>query len=346
MNFIPIARPSVGMDEIQGIIDVVKSGMIAGGATVKEFEQRIAEYIGVKHAIAVSSGTAALHTAYSALKFGPGDEIITTPFTFAATIDMIKATGAIPVFVDIKDDFNIDENLIEKAITNKTKAIVPVHLFGKPCNMEVIMKIAKKHKLKVVEDAAQAIGAEFHGKKVGSFGDVNIFSFYATKALACGEGGMCLTNDDKLAEFMRLFRNHGMNGLNYDYSMIGYNYNMTNIEAAIGLAQLNKIEHFIKVRQSIAFNYSFFLKQFVHPQQDENTRHIFANYSILVKNREKVMEVLKANGIDAKIYYPKPFTDLPNATRISKEIMAIPIRPNLTSDEVNHIISILSEEKQ
>lgn len=338
-----IARPTLGFDEIQGVLDVMKSGMLAGGTIVKEFERQFAEYIGVKHAIAVSSGTCALHTAYSTLGFGPGDEIITTPFTFVATIDMIKAVGATPVYVDIKDDFNIDEKLIEKAITEKTKAIVPVHLFGKPCNMDVIMKIAKKHKLKVVEDSAQAPGAEFKGKKTGSFGDISIFSFYATKPMTCGEGGMCVTNDDKLAEQMRLFRNHGMNGLNYDYSMVGYNYNMTNLAAAIGIAQLNKLESFIRARQSFAFDYRFFLPQFKHPEQDNNTRHVFANYCFCVKDRANVMSQLKANEIDCKIYYPKTFADLPNANRIAEHIIAIPIRPNIMTDEIRHIIAVLSE---
>ena len=339
-----IATPQLGIGEVKNVTEVLNSGMLAYGAKGKEFEKRIAKFIGVKHAIVCNSGTSALLLSYEALGIGPGDEVITTPFTFAATVDMIKAVDAVPIYVDIKNDFNIDESLIEAAITPKTKAIVPVHLFGKPCAMKKIMRIAKKYKLKVIEDAAQAFGASIGKKRVGSFGDINIFSFYPTKIMTTGEGGVCLTNNDKLAEKLRLLRNHGMHGLTYDYSMVGYNFNMSDVSAAIGLAQIEKIEEFIATRRAIAWSYYTYLKVDGDlPRDDIGTQHSFNNYSFLIKDRDNFILQMKENGINCRIYYPKPLADLPNATRISKSIVSIPIRPNLSNAEVNHIISMTND---
>jgi len=340
---IPIATPKVGFDEIQEVISVLKSKMLAQGKKVKEFEDKFAQYIGVKYAVACSSGTSALHMAYIALDLKKGDEVITTPFTFKSTINMIEAVGAIPVFVDIKDDFNINEKLIQKAITKKTKAVVPVHLFGKPCNMKKIMEIAKKNNLKVIEDCAQACGAEFNKKKVGSFGDIGTFSFYPTKIITCGEGGMCITNRKDLAEKLKQIRNHGLNDEG-KFVSFGYNFRMTDIEAAIGIAQLEKIQSFIDVRKSVAFAYNYHLKKLADiPYEDDNTVHVYNNYSFRVKNRDLFVKNLQANEIGARVYYDKPFANLPNATKISKEILSIPIRPNLTTEEMNHIIYNVKE---
>ena len=343
MNEISIARPQVGMNEAQGVIDVIKSKCIAQGSKVDEFEIQFADYIGAKYAVAVNSGTAALHCAYLALGLKKGDEVITTPFTFRATISMIEAVGAIPVFVDIKDDFNIDEKLIEDAITKKTKAIVPVHLFGLPCNIDKITEIGKKYNLKVIEDAAQSCGAEYNGKKVGTFGDIGIFSFYPTKMITTGEGGMCVTNDIKIAEKIRMIRNHGMNKEG-KFEMLGYNYRMTDIAASIGLNQLEDIESNIHKRQYIATTYNYFLGKLVKiPRDTKNAIHVYNNYSFVVKNRDYVLNNLQANGIGARVYYAESFANLSNANRIAKGIISIPIRPNLMTEESNHILYNLQE---
>ena len=336
---IHISRPKIGFDETQAVISVLKSGMLAQGARVEEFEIEFAKYIGTKYAVGYSSGTSALHGAYIACDIKEGDEVITTPFTFASTINMIKAVGAIPVFVDIKDDFNIDEEQIEAHITDKTKAIVPVHLFGKSCSMKPILALAKRYNLKVIEDCAQACGAEHDFKKVGNFGDCGTFSFYPTKIITTGEGGMVTTNSKKIYDVLRLFRNHGMTGSEYDYRIVGYNYRMTDMEAAIGLVQLYKIENFIRVRKDIASSYDFYLEDIlITPKQEIRGRHVFNNYSSCVKNRDMFIKNLRANGIDARVYYPESLADLPNANKIAKSIVSIPIRPNMTTEEVTHIV--------
>jgi len=344
MNKIHIAGPKIGMEEAQDVLSVLKSGMLAQGDKVEEFEIKFAEYIGTKYAVACSSGTSALHMALLAMDVGRDEECITTPFTFISTINMVKAVGANPIYVDVSSDFNIDESLIEEKITPQTKAIIPVHLFGKPCNMTAIMKIAKKHKLKVIEDAAQACGAIHAEKKVGSFGDVGCFSFYPTKIITTGEGGMCTTNNKKTYEKLKLIRNHGMTGSDYDYKTVGFNYRMSNMEGAIGCVQLGKIENFINTRRSIAMDYGYYLeKEIKYPCDRIGDRHVFNNYSFLVKDRARFMENMEANGVACRIYYPTAFADLPNVSKICKEIVSIPIRPDMTSEEVQHIIYNVGE---
>jgi perosamine synthetase len=336
---IHISSPKLGFTEVQNVINVIKSGILAQGETVKQFEEEFAKFIGTKYAVAVNNGTSALHAAYIACGIQEGDEVITTPFTFVATINMIKACGAKPVYVDIKDDFNIDEAQIEARISNKTKAIVPVHLFGKSCNMDAIMKLAKKYKLKVIEDCAQSCGSEYKNKKVGTFGDCGTFSFYPTKIISTGEGGMVTTNSQKIYEKLLLIRNHGKLNTGYDYKDFGYNYRMSNVHAAIGLAQLEKIEQFLRIRENIADWYNFGLSEIISvPLPELECRHVYNNYSFCVKNRDMFIRNMRANGIDVRVYYPEPFADLPNALRISKEIVSIPIRADLTTEEVTHII--------
>ena len=341
---IPIAQPKIGYDEIQGVMDVIRSGMLAQGSKVEQFERNFADFIGTKYAVACNSGTAALHMAILANNIGKGDEVITTPFTFIATINMIKAVGGVPVYVDIKNDFNIDEKLIEEAITKKTKAILPVHLFGKPCNMKDIMKVAKKHNLLVIEDCAQACGAEYDKQMVGSIGVCGCFSFYPTKIITTGEGGMVTTNDEEVYRKLKLIRNHGMVD-QYKYEGMGYNYRMSDISASIGLVQLNKIKTFLGVRHNIAFLYNMaFNKLFEIPCQDEKSVHIYNNYSFCLKNRDKFILNMKENGIDCRVYYPTTFDEsCKNALRVSKEIVSIPIRPNMTSDDINHIVENVTE---
>ncbi len=340
---ISIAKPKIGMAEAQAVMDVIKGKIIAQGDKVEQFEAKFAEYIGTKYAVACNSGTSALHISYLCSNLKPGDSVITTPFTFRSTISMLEAIGVKPIFVDIKDDYNINESKIEGAIDKTTKAIVPVHLFGKPCNMNKIMSIAKKHKLKVIEDCAQSCGAEYRNNKVGSIGDIGIFSFYPTKIMTTGEGGMITTNNKEVVELAKKIRNHGMDNKG-NFVEFGYNYRMTNIAAAIGLEQLEKIETFIRTREEIAKNYNYYLEEHIDPIKEElDIRHVFNNFSFRVKNRDMFIKNMRANGIDVRIYYEKPFADLPNVTKISKEIVSIPIRPNLTSEEVNHIIYNIQE---
>ena len=241
---VPVAKPIIGDEEIENVVEVLKSGMIAQGPKVAEFEQKFADWIGTKYAIAVNSGTAALHVALLSCGIGKGDEVITTPFTFIASGNAIVYTGAKPVFADIDlKTYTLNPDTIESLITENTKAILPVHLYGQSANMDRINEIAEKHGLIVIEDAAQAHGATCNGKNVGNMGDMACFSFYPTKNMTTSEGGIITTNDEDLAESAKIFRAHGAS-VRYHHDAIGYNFRMTDISAAIGLAQLEKIDGF------------------------------------------------------------------------------------------------------
>ena len=241
---VPIAKPIIGEEEIENVVEVLKSGMIAQGPKVEEFEQKFADWVGAKYGIAVNSGTAALHVALLSCGIGEGDEVITTPFTFIASGNSIVYTGAKPVFADIDlKTYTLDPDSIEDLITENTKAIMPVQLYGQSANMDKINEIARKHGLIVIEDAAQAHGAICNGKKVGSMGDMACFSFYPTKNMTTSEGGIITTDDEDLAENAKIFRAHGAT-VRYHHDAIGYNFRMTDISAAIGLAQLEKIDDF------------------------------------------------------------------------------------------------------
>ena len=245
---IPIAKPEIGPEEMEAVKEVLESGMVVQGKVVKEFEEKFAEYIGVKHAIAVSNGTVALDVALKALDIGPGDEVITSAFSFIASGNCVLFQNAKPVFVDIDPKtFNIDPSDIAEKITPKTKAIIPVHIFGQPAKMDAIKEIAKDKKIEVVEDAAQAHGAEYKGQKAGSIGTMGCFSLYATKNMMTGEGGIITSDDPKLADKMRLIRSHG-EIKKYTHNILGYNYRMTNLNAAIGLVQLKKLDKFNQKR--------------------------------------------------------------------------------------------------
>ncbi|HEC89506.1 MAG TPA: DegT/DnrJ/EryC1/StrS family aminotransferase, partial [Thermoplasmatales archaeon] len=240
---ISIARPLLGEEEKKAVVDVLNSGMLASGPKVEEFEKRFAEFVGVKYAVATTSGTTALHLALLSLSVGTGDEVIIPSFSFIATANSVLFCNAKPVFCDVNPKtFNIDVEKIESLITDKTKAIMPVHLYGQPADMKPILEIAEKHDLYVIGDAAQAHGAEYDGRRVGSFGDVECFSFYPTKNMTTGEGGMITTNIEEIAERARSIRNHGREKTKwgYEHNRLGYNYRMTDIAAAIGLEQLKK----------------------------------------------------------------------------------------------------------
>jgi len=356
---IPIAKPLLGEEEKKAVLEVLDSGMLAQGQKVSLFEKEFANFLGVKHAIAVSNGTTALHTVLLAHGIGPGDEVITTSFSFVATANTIRMVGAIPVFVDIEEDtFNLNPNLIESAITARTKAIMPVHLFGLSADMAKITAIAEKHDLIIIEDACQAHGAAWGGQKVGSFGS-GCFSFYPTKNMTTGEGGMITTNDDAIAKNARLIREHGSEK-KYYHEIVGYNHRMTDIAAAIGREQLRKLPQFNALRKKNAAYLSDKLKSIpgiVCPAISPG--HVFHQYSIRItpqfpKSREEVIAFLAQRGIGSAIFYPLPIHQqkayqdwhhyhLPVTGRLASEVLAIPVHPSVTSQELDTIVKAFQE---
>ena len=347
---IPISKPEIGKEEIAAVTRVLESGMLAQGEVVEEFEDKFAAYIGTDYAIATNSGTSALHTALAAQGIKEGDEVITTAFSFFATASCVLMQNATPVFVDIDPKtYNIDPALIEAKISDRTKAIIPVHLYGQPCEMREIRDIAKANNLAVIEDAAQAHGAEYKAKKVGAIGDIGVFSFYSTKNIITGEGGMITTDNEEIAERARLIRNHGQSR-SYFHDCLGYNYRMTNIAAAIGLVQLNKIDTLSLRRMSNARYYSEQLnvkKPFVSP----NVKHVFHQYTIRVKDRDKFQAHLERNGVGYGIYYPVPLPSQPLfdsneffevAELASKEVISIPVNPSLKRVDVEKVVKVVN----
>ncbi len=353
---IPIAKPLIGEEEKRAVLEVLESGMLAQGPRVQTFEEAFAPYCGVKYAIATSSGTTALHITLLAHGIGPGDEVITTPFTFIASANSILYVGARPIFVDIDyATFNIRPDQIEAAITPRTRAIMPVHLFGLPADMQPIMEIAERYGLIVIEDACQAHGAEYNGKRVGSFG-TGCFSFYPTKNITSGEGGMITTNDEYIAEKCRTIRQHGMRR-RYYHDELGFNFRMTDVHAAIGLSQLAKLEQFNARRIANARYLSEHLKGVVTPIVPEGRRHVFHQYTIRIPDgrRDMVMEALKERGIGTAVFYPVPthqqkfYRDLgydqtlPEAEKAAQEVLSLPVHPGLSSTDLKMIVEAINE---
>lgn len=357
---VPIAKPIIGEEEIENVVEVLKSGMIAQGPKVMEFEEKFANWIGAKYGIATNSGTSALHVALLACGIGEGDEVITTPFTFIASGNAIVYTGATPVFADIDlDTYTIDPDSIENLITDKTKAILPVQLYGQAADMDKIREIAEKHDLKIIEDAAQAHGAEYNGEKVGTLGDMACFSFYPTKNMTTSEGGMITTNDEELAKKAQMFRAHGASE-RYHHDEIGYNFRMTDIAAAIGLAQLNVIDEFNNKRISNANYLNEQLKDvegIVTPKSPDNYKHVYHQYTIRVEkgNRDDWVEFLTNKGIGTGIHYPIPLYnqpiykklgiegDCPLAEKAADNVISLPVHPSLTKEDLNLVVDAVKE---
>lgn len=357
---IPIAKPLIGQEEIDGVISVLKSGTIAEGPKVKEFEEAFARYVGVKYAVAVNSGTAALHVSLLAKGIGEGDEVITTPFSFIATANSVLYTGAKPVFADVEaGTFNIDPEDIKKKITKKTKAIIPVDLYGHPAEMKAIMDIAKDHKLAVIEDACQAHGALYHGQKTGSF-DVGCFSFYPTKNMTTSEGGMMTSDDAAFIEKARMIKSHGSK-VRYYHEMLGFNLRMTDIGAAIGLAQLAKIDGYNnkRIANAAALNEKLGkIKGIVVPTVKPGCKHVFHQYTIRITKdfgmpRDEVIQKLNTAGVGTGIYYPLPIHQQPYykslgfngshpvSEALSKEVISLPVHPSITLSDIEHIANTI-----
>lgn len=304
---IPIAEPDIGKDEIQAVMETMRTGWVTQGEKVAEFEKSFAKYCEVKHGVAVNTGTAALHIALDALGIKKGDEVITTPLSCVATTNPILYLNAKPSFVDVEPEtLNIAPEKIEQKINLKTKAILPVHLFGHPVDLDPLMEIAQKHDLYVIEDAAQAHGAKYKGKKVGSFGHISCFSFYADKLITTVEGGIAITNDEKLAEKMGLLRSFGMSKREkFHHPVLGYNYKMSDVHASIGLVQLQKLDSYIaKRRKNAAYiNDKLGNSDLKLPAEEKYAYNVYYAYHILAKSRnqkEIVVKNLEKNGIETR----------------------------------------------
>lgn len=354
----------IGPEEVEAVRQVLESGMLAQGPKVAELEESFATFCGTKYAVALNSGTAALHCALKGVGIGTGDEVITTPFSFIATINPILMQGAKPCLVDIRyDDFNLDPELVTSAINGNTKAILGVDLYGQPYDYDGLNEIAKRHNLKLIEDACQSAGAGFGDKKAGSLGDAACFSLYATKNITSAEGGILTTDDPKVAESSRRFRQHGMKGP-YDYGELGYNYRMTDILAAIGLEQLKKADGFNQVRMRNAELLNEGLRRIdwiETPQLSRGRTHVYHQYTIRVKpgfkyGRDELAEKLKERGVGSGVYYPKPLHfyphiaalgykkgDFPVAEKAADEVLSLPVHPKVTEGNIRTIVKVFEE---
>ncbi len=349
---IPIARPVITDDEIARVEDVLRSGRLVSGPVVKEFEDDFARYCRTDHAVAVSNGTAALELAVNAC--GIDGEVITTPFSFVSSSNCILLAGAKPVFADIDPDtFNISPDSILERITERTKAVLAVHLYGQPCDMGAIMDICEDRGLVLIEDCAQAAGAEYSGKKVGSFGHVGCFSFYATKNMTTGEGGMVTTNDSSLARKIKELSDVGQSR-KYFHTSIGYNLRMTEVEAAIGISQLKRLDGLDESRirnAEIITKGIWGMEGITAPKVDSKSKHVFHQYVIKSERRDELQKYLFRNGIETAVHYPMPITKqpvyenlgygsvaVPNADQASKKVLSLPVHPSLRKDELEKIV--------
>lgn len=357
---IRLSKPAVDDADIRAVTDTLRSGVLVQGPKAIAFEKAFAHYVGVEHAVAVSSGTAALHCAVHALGVGPGDEVITTPLTFISTATAALYEGAKIVFADIKpQDFLIDAKEIAKKVTKQTKAVITVDLFGKLCDYAEIRAVIPKN-VAIIEDACQAVGATRDGKRSGAWGDLGAFSLYATKNMMVGEGGMLTTNNAEYARSAKLFRNVGQSD-RYVYESLGYHYRMPEMSAALGLSQLSKVERFNKIRRKNAAKFRQRLdgiRGLVLPM-DSGPDHVYHQFTVRVTSdckhtRDEIVKYMESHGIQIGIYYPKPLHlypmfmemgyvkgDFPVAEQASKEVLALPVHPLLSDKDINFIIHTL-----
>ena len=361
---IPIAKPSFSNEEVAAVKKVLESGIVASGPRTLTFEKEFAEYLGVDHAIAVTNGTVALDVSLKALELGPGDEVITSAFSFVASGNCILFQKSKPVFADINPKtFNIDPSDVAEKITAKTKAIIPIHMFGQPAEMAALKEIAEDKGIWLVEDAAQAHGAEYNEQKAGTIGNIGCFSFYATKNITVGEGGMITTNNEKLATKVRTLINHGQSR-KYHHDTLGFNYRMTDLCAAIGLVQLKKLDEFNKKRRENArllSNGIGSIKGLTVPYIDKNVKHVFHQYVIKVEDsfplsRDKLAIHLTEKGIGNAVHYPIPIYKQPlymklgykktkclNTEEACKQVLSLPVHPLVNREDIEYILAILKE---
>ena len=350
---IPAAQPIIGDEEREAVDRVLRSGMLAQGPEVKAFEDEFSEIVAGTHCVAVNSGTSALHMAFSAAGIRQGDEVIVPSFSFAATANSVRLAGATPVFVDVEQDFfNLNPAAVEAAITPRTRAIMPVHLYGHPAAMTELMAICQRHNLLLFEDAAQAHMASLNDTPVGAFGVAGSFSFYPTKNMTAGEGGMVTTGCSHIARQLRLLRNQGMER-RYENEVIGFNTRMTDIHAAIGRVQLRKLAGWTKQRQDNASFLSSNIKGVVVPPVAAGAVHVYHQYTIRVVgiDRDKFAEELTKNGVGNGVYYPTPIhrlpsfglsLDLPTTEQVARECLSLPVHPSLTQADLEKIVSVVN----
>lgn len=352
--------PIIGKEEIKAVNHVLKTGTLTsssklGGKYVQEFEGLASRYVGSKYAVSVNSGTAALQTALLALKIKKDDEVLLPSFTFVATANAVVSTGAKPVFVDIlKENYTMDPKDLQKKITKKSKAIIPVHLYGNIAYIDQILEIAKKHNLRVIEDAAQSLGSTLNGKHSGTFSEIGCYSLYPAKVMTAGEGGFLVTNNKKLREKMLMIRNHGMlHG--YDTRIFGLNFRLPQISAAIAKEQIKKLPKFLNQRRKNAKILSELISDLkvILPKERKNEKVNWYLYTISIKNRNKVLKKLNSKGIGAAAYYPTPVhrtplyhmkLNLPNTDWAAAHVLSLPIQPKVTVENLHLISKILHEE--
>lgn len=369
---IPYGRQTIDEDDINAVVDVLKSDYLTTGPKIAEFEQAVVSYTGAKYAVAISNGTSALHAACFAAGIGRGDEVITTPLTFAASANCVLYCGGTPVFADVDPyTYNIDPEDIRKKITDKTKAIIAVHLAGQPCDMDEIHSIAQEHNLIVIEDGAHALGSVYKGKKVGCLSDMTTFSFHPVKPITTGEGGMIMTDNEELYKRLVLFRSHGITRDNsmmtrnegpwfYQQLDLGYNYRITDIQCALGCSQMRKLDKFLKRRRELVERYNnAFIEcdNIVTPYQLPDTQSGWHLYIVQVKNydRKQVFETLRDKGIGVNVHYIPVYmhpyyqehgykdVHCANAEEIYSHIISLPLYPGLTDDQQDYVIDTLKQ---
>ena len=367
---IPYGKQTIEQDDIQAVVDVLKSDFLTTGPKIAEFEQTVADYVGAKYAVAISNGTSALHAACFAAGIGPGDEVITTPLTFAASANCVLYCGGTPVFADVDPKtYNIDPDDIRRKITDRTKAIIAVHLAGQPCDMDAIHSIAREHGLIVIEDGAHALGSVYKGKKVGSLSDMTTFSFHPVKPITTGEGGMIVTDNEDFYKKMVLFRSHGITRDDsmmtrndgpwfYQQFDLGYNYRITDIQCALGCSQMQKLDRFLARRKEIVARYNEAFADcdnIITPYQLSDTESGWHLYIVQVKNcdRRQVFEAMREKGIGVNVHYIPVYmhpyyqehgyenVHCANAEEIYSHIISLPLYPGLTSEQQDYVIDTL-----
>ncbi len=362
---IRLISPDIGEEEISGIKEVLESGFLVQGEKVEEFERLVADYVGTKHAIAVTSGTSALHLSLIALGIKKGDEVIVPDYTFPATANVVELVGAKPILVDINiNTFNVDVNKIHDNISKKTKAIIPVHLFGQSADMDPLIEIANIHNLRIIEDAACALGSEYKNRRCGGLGDIGCFSLHPRKAITTGEGGIVVTNDEQVARALRIWRNHGIvnNHGKYDFILPGFNYRMTNFQGAIGIAQMQKLDVIISKKINLAKKYDQLLKKLNYiktPITTKEASHVYQSYIVILDGeieRDSLILELKARGIETAIgtyalhmlsYYRKKYgyklDDFPNAKLAFENSIALPLHSRMSEGDIEFVVETIQD---